>query len=867
MKTYKYSILFLILLMFTIACSTKKDAFVNRNFHAMASKYNVLYNGQLALNQGIEELKYQYSDNFWEVLPVEPMQVIEPQFGQDSIPRNPNFVRAEEKAKKAIQDHSMYIGGVEKNPQMDEAYLLLGKARYYDLRFIPALEAFNYILLKYPDSDKINEIKIWKEKTNIRLNNNPLAIQNLKKLVQETHYNKQTLADAYAILGQAYYNEQIIDSAVFSIKKAIETTPNYAEKARYQFIVGQLYEKQDSIEKATLLYNDILKLKRKAPKIYNVNAQAKIISLYKNNQDSITINKKFKKLLVDRENRPYRDVLNYHIALYYEGKKDPKKAIYYYNQSLKYKTKDKYQIASNYRQLAELNFNDAKYLNAGKYYDSTLVNLDSKSREYYTINRKRTNLDDVIKYETIANNNDSIIALSKMTLDEQTVFFEKYIEKLKIDEKKQQERLEKEASVVVTDLTTKDKNINALDTKGKASDPFMSAELVSATRTNVSNLGSNSTFYFYNANSVAQGKSEFKKKWGNRPLKDYWRLSNYTGSIAANTPENNSESKTENTEIVEPRFTPEFYINQIPTDKKIIDSLLTERNYAYFRLGIIYKDKFKEYPLAQDKLENLLESNPEERLILPSMFNLYKIYEITNTEKKALMAQQIITQYPASRYAKYIQNPQTNLASEDAPEAIYMQLLKQLEAGEYLNISDSINVYIEQFASEDILPKFELLKAHTIGNLDGLDAYKKALNFVALTYPNHPEGKEAEAIIQKTIPRLEKMTFGTVNAKSWKLIIPLSEIKNKAIFDSKLELFLEDRPNQGYSISQDNYTRTEQFIVIHNISSEEKAKELRNILEEYKDYKLKERFQVISSEDYKIVQLKKNYDTFIQNIK
>jgi hypothetical protein len=41
----------------------------------------------------------------------------------------------------------MNIDG-RKNYQIDEAYLL-GKARYYDQRFIPALDAFNYILYKY----------------------------------------------------------------------------------------------------------------------------------------------------------------------------------------------------------------------------------------------------------------------------------------------------------------------------------------------------------------------------------------------------------------------------------------------------------------------------------------------------------------------------------------------------------------------------------------------------------------------------------------------------------------------------------------------------------------------------------------------
>jgi hypothetical protein len=55
----------------------------------------------------------------------------------------------------------MNIDGRERNFQIDEAYLLLGKARYYDQRFIPALDAFNYILYKYPNSSNIYEAKIW----------------------------------------------------------------------------------------------------------------------------------------------------------------------------------------------------------------------------------------------------------------------------------------------------------------------------------------------------------------------------------------------------------------------------------------------------------------------------------------------------------------------------------------------------------------------------------------------------------------------------------------------------------------------------------------------------------------------------------
>ena len=131
--------------------------------NALATRDNILYNGNIALNKGIVDLKSQYADNFWEILPVERMQISQ----QQALPgqkKNANFDRAETKATMAIQKHSMNIGGSEKNPQMDEAHLLLGKSRYYDQRFVPALEAFNYVLYKYPNSDKIYEVKIWREK-------------------------------------------------------------------------------------------------------------------------------------------------------------------------------------------------------------------------------------------------------------------------------------------------------------------------------------------------------------------------------------------------------------------------------------------------------------------------------------------------------------------------------------------------------------------------------------------------------------------------------------------------------------------------------------------------------------------------------
>jgi tetratricopeptide (TPR) repeat protein len=176
-----------------VGCSTKKDAFLNRNFHSINTKYNILYNGNEAFKQGFEQLTSNYEDNYWEILPIEPLKVDElalpgAKRDEDSSPQA--FEKAEEKAVKAVQKHSMLIARQERNKQIDDAYLLLGKSRYYSKRFVPALEAFNYVILNYPRANLINETKIWQAKTYIRLRNEEQAIENLKTLLKSDNLNQ-----------------------------------------------------------------------------------------------------------------------------------------------------------------------------------------------------------------------------------------------------------------------------------------------------------------------------------------------------------------------------------------------------------------------------------------------------------------------------------------------------------------------------------------------------------------------------------------------------------------------------------------------------------------------------------------------------
>ncbi|KGO85772.1 gliding motility protein [Flavobacterium rivuli WB 3.3-2 = DSM 21788] len=891
-STHKYIYLFGALGL-GLACSTKKDTFVNRNFHAVNTKYNVMYNGNNALTAGIVDLKSTYADNYWDILPIERMQPTTEEM-EPTDKRNANFERAETKATKAIQKHSMNIGGSERNPQMDEAHLLLGQSRYYDNRFVPALEAFNYVLYKYPGSSRIDEVKVWREKTNIRLENDGIAIKNLKKLLKEKQgqMDEQIYADANAILAQAYVKINAPDSALFVLKKAIAASKDNEKTARYNFILGQLYSKQRMPDSAYAAYQNVIDMKRRSPRIYVIQAHAMQAGQFDYKAgDTLAFMKKYRDLLDDRENRPYLDIINHQVGLFYDKQNINDKAKLYYNKSLRRKPADKYLSASNYRNIAEINFEEAKYVNAGKYYDSTMVYMDFRTREYKSIKKKRDNLEDVIKYEAIAHDNDSILHITSLPAAGQVTYFEDYIVKLKAQEELQKKKLEeearKQANIAQNSSARPMSQGNGMMADDNLTSPAAAAASKNTTlgsQANSPKKGGNAAaaggltagkagpFYFYTPATVAYGRQEFKSRWGSRALGDNWRVASEIRGNAGSAGSDEDTADGDGTDslsgkkkedILDPRYTADFYIKQLPTEQKVLDSLAKDRNFAYYQLGLIYKEKFKEYQRAADKLEKLLVNNPEERLVLPAKYNLFKIYEIIDPAKANAYKQQILTGYPDSRYAEIIRNPTSDAVAQGSPEAIYAALFKKYEAGEVREIQAPLDEYIEKYTGEEIVSKYDFLKAKVTGRLQGLDEYKKALNYVALTYPNSYEGKQAEDILKKEIPVLEKLAFGRP-ATSFKIIFKFdaNDPKIKTLTE-KIQKFIKDGNNNSITLSNDIYTTTENLLVIHGLINKLAAVDAVSILKDYKSYKVAETPVIISTEDYKIVQIKKSFVQYL----
>ena len=838
MKNLCNFILYAALSLFAVtSCSRKKDKFINRSWHSLNTKYNILYNGNIALEEGLMTTNSIYSDNYWKTLPVERLQLNSDLFLTQKA-TNPNFERAEDKAIKAIQVHGMNIKGKEKNPQIDDSYIILGKARYYDSRFIPALEAFNYILFKYPASDNINLAKIWREKTNLRLENEGLAIKNLNELIDSNKLSNEENILASSALAEVYIKNRKIDSAIIQLQRASSFTKDNHYLGRLRFIEGQLYSSIGFKDSANLAFDKVIELKRKTPRIYTISAHLEKVKNFDfENDDKLALESLLWSLESNRENRPFLDKIYHHIANYHIRNNKDSLAITYYNKSLRTDSKDTHLTALNYQILAELNFDYSEYSLAGFYYDSTLLSLKENSKAFRAIKRKRDNLEEVIFYEGIVQETDSILRLVEFSDDEKEIYFQDFIDNLKLEEEANNNRATKRKSFSSpSTITTKKKD---------------------------------KTFYFYSPTTASFGKNEFERIWGKRALEINWRWSNKTIQNQNIAKEDFNE---EQKEIDNSRFTVAYYLTKIPTEKAVLDSIAKERNFAYFQLGLIYKDKFKEYSMSREKLEKLLKQLPEERLILPTKYNLYKVYSLLGLSfLESNLKQNIIENHSDSRYAAILLNPnQVLIDNENSPQSMYNNLYAQFENGLYQDVIDGCDTQIISLDGDEIVPKLELLKATSKGRLYGFEAYKMGLNFVALNYPSSIEGKRAAQICSTIIPELADKTFVEDSTQeNFKVVFKFkrSEIEEIKAFSKALSAAIEEVNYFNLTISEDCYDTNTIFVVVHGLKSFLGTLGFVEILETRNELIISKPFFGISSKNYQTVQIHKNIETYINKTK
>lgn len=720
-----------LLLALIMSCSTRKNTFINRNFHAVTTEFNVLFNGQQAYLKGIEQINTEYKDDFWEILPIEPIKFEREQliqntnlgagFGQPALKdKDENnsttpFDRAEEKATKAIQKHSMNIYGKEKNPQIDDAYLLLGKSRYYTQRFVPAIEAFNYIIANYPKADLVNETRIWRAKSNIRIDNPEFAIETLNILLRQADVPDEKREQANTAMAMAYMKMDSLHLVKKYLRRSVRTRENKNQAARNLFILGQIYHSENKKDTATMVFKELIKFK-KAPYKYRIHANLELAKNVVSDSASFAVQKQLEKLIKNRDNRPYLDKLYFRVGVLEEERDSINNAVANYKKSLRALNGSDKQKTYTYEKLATINFKNLEYVTAASYYDSVLlVAKDKENLRIKRIERKVKNLASLIKYENILQKNDSILSLVSMTDKQRNNYFQAFIDSIK----KQDELLAQQKLNKISFGTSFGGGGGKSNNKGK--------------------------WYFYNPQSIGFGKGEFQRVWGNRPLEDNWRWSDNTKANASI-----QDSVTISQKIK--KYDLDTYLSQIPTKKREIDSLKNERNQALFELGLIYKEQFKNKERAIGDLERLLNSDPKERLILPTNYHLYILYKEDNNPKATQYKEVVLNDYPESPFARVIEFPEEEFSSEKQVDEIadlYKIAYNIYKDNSFAETVCFVEMSLPTIDNSVLISKFELLRAYAIGKYQSREKYKNALQKIAVKYADTEEGKRALEILNQ----------------------------------------------------------------------------------------------------------------------
>ena len=796
--------------------------------------YNVLYNGNLALEEGKKELAEKRKDNYFEILEVEPE--VRSQNYNLKGEGNPHFDRAEEKAIKAIQRHSMVFDGKQKNRKIDDAYMLLGKARYYNGRYIPALEAFNHLLTNYGETNQRYNAAVWREKAHIQLGREQLAVTALEKIFEEEQPKRRERATLHAVLAQAFINLESYPKAIEALKQASQETKEKPKRGRYYFIIGQLFEHLQQKDSAQAYYQKVIGLNWNVPRRLWVEAQVgKARTQTLTPEEKIAYTKKLRKMEKLYEHKDLLDLVYFQHALFLEGENQPKAATNYFLRSLE-KNKDNEGLRRRtHEHLGELYFKDKKYPLAYAHYDSTLVYIPKNTLEHLYMRRKRDNLAQITAFENTIAKADSLSRIMKMPKEEQVRYFERHIDSLKQQPATQQ-------AVTITDF-------------GRATTPQQQ--------------NPQEGFYFYLPQTVAYGKQLFKQRFGDRPLMDNWRWSNQL--IAQQSTDVVTDS------LAISQISPEDYLKKLPTSSEL-EQLQKDRETALYGVGELYWEKFADGKLAEQRLTRLLSLTHNDKLKEKTLYLLYKINE-KNPKEADAYKQQLLTSFPNSEYAKPISGQQST--NEKELQEQYQRLSDQLAAQQYAEVLAYIQAHKTAYKTSSMGPDFDILKAKAIARLDGKTAYIRELEAIVQEYPNTSQADDLKEKLKILKGSSEKPTFlPDEEATSWKVVLQggldeqqLTQLKN----------YLEENGFAYLTLSQDVYDDKEQFAVLHGFMSKQMAEGFVQRVNHYfqenslKNKKKKDEeknkentmffkeFFVISSENYAILQAFKNKEEYIKN--
>ncbi|MEI6061807.1 MAG: hypothetical protein WCR72_13965 [Bacteroidota bacterium] len=717
------------------SCSTKKNTVTRRVYHNLTTHYNVYWNGNESFKNGKNLLSEDAADNYNNILPVY-------NFGSADDARKiySNMDRAIEKSGIAIPRHSLFFDNVEYNRWIDDCYMLIGKAQFYKQDYANSRRTMEYLMKQYAGSTTELEAWLWNIRTFLQQKRYEDVASQIEQL--ETRLAKQKVPykirrEIPLLYADYYLQTGNMTAAKTNLKQGIVLASDSKLKARINFILGQIAQKEKNFSEATLYYSKVIKSSAPFEMVFNARINmAKSFDI--NTGDKAGLEKQLKRMLKDTKNKEYFDQVYYALAeLAILDKNDTLEA-YYLQRSVATSTKNNYQKSTSSLQVADLFFKKQNYEMAAAYYDTTIQSLPLEHPDYATINARTLTLAELVKNLRVVQFEDSLQKLSRMPDAELAAVIQKIIDKVVKEEELQKE------------LEEQQRNENNMI----SSIPNMRNE-------NLSGIGGGG-WYFYNPSSISFGYSEFMRKWGRRKLEDNWRLSNKRAVAQLDDAPLDPSKPGDSTAVGKPSDAkkgstdpkkPETYISQLPKTPEALAASNKQIASALLNLGYIYKDGLKDIPHSVASFEDLIARFPDMKEIIRIYYQLYLIgKDIPDEAMTKKYSDIILNQFPESDYAQLIRDPDYNkevLAKKNRVSSLYEETYQAFKRGQYRMVLLYSNQAIADYKDKDLIPRFEYLRALALGKTASIDTMVIALNKIVLNSPNHPITPLAKTILQK----------------------------------------------------------------------------------------------------------------------
>ncbi len=764
MRNFLRFICGVLIILIIVSCSTENNTFINRTYHGTTARYNGYFNANELIRLGITSYRTTLKEDYYDLLPIDPLPN-----EKDVLSLYPAIDTAIAKCTKVIQNHSMPSNDrpskkkEEHNPWIDENWLTVGKASFYRRDYDAALKNFRFIKKFYKNDPTLYKAELWIAKTNIELKNYTEAGFNLEKLdkaIEEEEARKKATKLVKRITNKfiiskkkkegepAKFPKKIKfdlqktkadlalktnnkEDAISFLKESLKYAKKKQDKARVNFILGQLLESVNKREEAKYHYSRVLK--------YNSNYElifaAKIKRAFMGG--SLKLRKELMKMLRDPKNAEFKDQIYYALADMELQNGNINEGKVNLTLSAFYSTTNTRQKGMAYEKLGNMSFSERNYVTAQKYYDSCANVINDAYPNAEGIRIKVVKLADLVKAVETAYFEDSVQRIAKLSEKDRIAFIENVI----VETKKAIEIRKKQEARRLLELQ---KN-QAVEQSG----------------------GGVNNWYWNNAKLKASGYDEFRRLWGSdRENEDDWRRSQKI--VVASFTEKDSiplDSAMVKKEVKD-TLTVDYLIKRIPLTDSLFAASQQKMVEAYYNAGIIYKDQLNEKSLAETQFLTVLDKTFENPFTLLSAFQLYKLFEEKDENKANEYKNYIFNNYPNSDYANFLRDPDFFIKKKELDKIAldeYLLVLERYNNELYPLVMLKADNIINNEKENIFRPKYMLLKAMSIGmTSEDKTLMKPVLELIVEQYPKTEEsGRAIEllSIIEKGVSENKEVDF------------------------------------------------------------------------------------------------------------